>query len=119
MGAAGSFRASLGAAAALHRHRDCLAPAVAYHAAAAIGPAIPAAPLWLLAPRGQVPLGVFRHRTPGDRLHPQCHRADQASPPMTLAGLMMRGEREGWARGWGGNCCGRVAADSAVPNGNP
>jgi len=46
-----TFRASLDAAAALHRHRDRLAPAVAHHAPAAIGPPIPATSLRLLMQR--------------------------------------------------------------------
>ena len=50
------------ATATLHRYRDRLAPAVTHHAAAAIGPAIPAAPLGLPAPRSLVPPGVIRHR---------------------------------------------------------
>jgi len=52
LGAAGSFRPSLDAAAALYEHRDCLAPAVAHHAAATIGPAIPTTTPGLLMQRG-------------------------------------------------------------------
>jgi len=51
-GATGSFRASLDATAALERHLHRFAPAVPHHAAAAIGPPIPATPPRLLMKRG-------------------------------------------------------------------
>src|SRR5439155_13006850 len=52
LSAARSFPASLDATATLQRHLDRLAPAVAHHAAAVIGPPIPATPPGLLIQRG-------------------------------------------------------------------
>jgi len=53
LGAARRFRASLDATTTLQRYRDRLAPAVADHAAALIGPPVPTTPgLRLLIQRG-------------------------------------------------------------------
>jgi len=52
LGAARCFRASLDVTATLQRHGDVLAAAVADHAAAVIGPSIPATPPGLLMQRG-------------------------------------------------------------------